>query len=532
MVDEARIPEPGDVVADKYEIESMLGMGGMGAVFSAINKQTDKRFAIKWLLPDVSGDEQAVQRFTREARLGGRIEHANVVAVYDMGEFRGSFYMVMELLRGESLSACLKREGRIEPVRAARLMIGVLRGVDAAHRLGVVHRDLKPDNIFLSLGPEGDVARPKVLDFGISKPALDDTVSPSITKTGVVVGTPHYLSPEQIRGSKQVDARSDVYSLGVVLYQTLTGRLPYTGDTYGDLVIQIVTGNPPAVSSLVSELPSGLEELVSKAMSIDPQNRFADAESFGRALEPFAEGMTFATGQNRTISSGLPDTSEQVLPTPFATEGRAAGSPSKGSRRPVLGLVIAAALLTVLVAGIGGWLLLGGPRHRDTMASEPKPTFDRSGSSPVERTAAGSPSGAGDLPSLPTVTKVEDEEIRFKVVESESMDPGAIATPTGDPGSQTPAGSSPRPVSATGSSRASETESDADRVRRKRFEPDTRQAKPSSVSGKASARKKRKLKRTRTDQADPKTGQTPKTRPGDTSQPLGPRTGELRVEDF
>src|SRR5689334_13141489 len=190
------VPVTGDIISGKYRVERTLGTGGMGTVFEAVHQVTGKRFAVKWLLPDLSSHGDAVKRFIREAQVAGRFEHPNIVEVYDVGQERGSFFMVMELLQGESLASRLRNRGRFTPEQACAVMIPCLRGVARAHEAGVVHRDLKPDNIFLCSASPERPERPKVLDFGISKVAeAAGDVGSSITKTGVVMGTPHYMAP-------------------------------------------------------------------------------------------------------------------------------------------------------------------------------------------------------------------------------------------------------------------------------------------------------------------------------------------------
>jgi len=228
----------GQIVADKYRVDAVLGEGGMGVVVAATNLMTEKRVALKRLLPRFAADDAAVQRFLREARAAGRIDHPNVVDIYDVGQDRGVPFLVMELLRGVPLATAMA-EAPLDPASVVRLLMPACRGLHAVHEMGLVHRDLKPDNIFLCQRPDGTVVDVKVLDFGISK-AIDEQVLPSITKTGSLMGTPHYMAPEQIRGLRDIDRRADVYSLGVILYQALTGALPFNAETFTALAVEIV----------------------------------------------------------------------------------------------------------------------------------------------------------------------------------------------------------------------------------------------------------------------------------------------------
>ena len=204
------LPRPGQTIADKYVVEGPLGQGGMGAVLEVTHRVTGRRFALKWLLPELCSQSDAVDRFMREAQVAGRVDHRNVVEVYDFGRDGASFFMVMELLRGETLAARLEREGKLGPTDACRIMLGVTHGLAAAHAAGVVHRDLKPANVFLTRVEEGSPELPKLLDFGISKiSALPGELNGAATRAGVVLGTPFYMAPEQLR-SLPVDARTDI----------------------------------------------------------------------------------------------------------------------------------------------------------------------------------------------------------------------------------------------------------------------------------------------------------------------------------
>jgi serine/threonine protein kinase len=362
------MPKVGDVIADKYTIEQLIGLGGMGAVFAATHKFTGKRIALKWMLPELAQDVDAVQRFMREAHAAGRINHPNVVDVYDVGQHQDSYFLVMEYLHGEPLTSALARRD-MTASELLQLIMPAMRGVAAAHRQGVVHRDLKPDNIFLAYEEEGARRDAKVLDFGISKLSNEGVVNPRLTKTGAVVGTPYYMSPEQIRGSDQLDKRADVYAFGVILYEALTGQVPFHADTYGALVLEIATGTPKTPQELVPHLPAELSRIVLRAMARDAAQRYPDMETLMRALEHFT--LSPGTGVQYREPSGSHSarldttrltepqaphvpTLPQLSSTPFASE-----APEVPRRFPANGPVLFVAAAVAIVAGV--WFVTREP---------------------------------------------------------------------------------------------------------------------------------------------------------------------------
>jgi serine/threonine protein kinase len=275
-IDHARLPKPGDTFGEKYRLECILGSGGMGVVFGATHLITHKRVAIKWLAGEVAGGSlsDTTQRFVREARLAGEFHHPNIVQVYDLGESDGSFYMVMEWLEGESLAARLERVGRLSFSETTTWLIPCMHAMQRAHDAGIIHRDIKPANIFLCEATADRPALSKVLDFGISKRVTASSdMSTFVTKTGMLIGTPHYLSPEQLR-ARPVDRRTDIYGFGVLLYQTLAGELPFAADNFGDLVVEISVGTLRSLRELVPDLPVGVEQVVARAMAREPDQRY------------------------------------------------------------------------------------------------------------------------------------------------------------------------------------------------------------------------------------------------------------------
>jgi eukaryotic-like serine/threonine-protein kinase len=300
----------GSTVAGKYLIDRLIGEGGMGAVYAGRNLLTDRQVALKWLSPDRAREADALARFRREALAAGRIDHPNVIQVYDvLEEDDGSVFLVMELLHGEPLSnVVLRMGGEIAVSDAVSLLVPAMRGLAAAHERGVVHRDLKPENIFLCRGDDGMVASVKVLDFGVSK-LQSEHENLSLTTTGMVVGTPYYMSPEQVRGMRDLDHRVDVYAMGVVLYELLSGQPPFDAGSYSALMVEIATSTAPPLHTLC-ELDPEVERIVERAMARDREDRFPDMESLAVALEPYAPGVTFRqTRPDGTARISIPKSS-------------------------------------------------------------------------------------------------------------------------------------------------------------------------------------------------------------------------------
>ncbi|MFO0601558.1 MAG: protein kinase [Polyangiales bacterium] len=269
-----------------YTIVRLLGEGGMGAVYEATHVGLGKRVALKTLLPQIARDAGVRARFLQEGKAASQIRHPNVVDVTDVGVEGEVPYLVMEFLDGESLARRIERGGRLGAREVADMMLPVIAALSAIHAEGIVHRDLKPDNVFLARTRDGMVV-PKVLDFGISK--VEDAGRPkALTATSALLGTPHYMSPEQAQGSRGVGPHSDQYALGVILYEALTGRVPFDGDTLYAVLNAIVTGVAPPPASLEPSVPPALEAAVIRAMQRDPGARFPAVSALGRELLPFA----------------------------------------------------------------------------------------------------------------------------------------------------------------------------------------------------------------------------------------------------
>ena len=345
------------VLGERYRLDRSLGNGGMGEVFEASDLTLHRSVAVKLMSPSLVQDEPARARFLREARALAQVNSPNVVAVYDAGEDAERPYLVMELVEGTTLERELVGSGRVEPARAVAIATDIASGLAAAHERGIVHRDVKPSNVFLT---PSDAA--KIGDFGIARLERPDA---TLTLTGQTFGSPPYMAPEQATGGK-VDARADLYSLGCVLFQMLVGRRPFSGDDAVSLVYQHVHSTPPRVDSLVPAVPAELGALVAGLMAKDPDDRPASAEEVRGALGSVPTGPSAPTTPTATA----------VLPRRAQELGR--------RRKPwwpvaavIVGVVGLLALLVVFLAG-------GDPRPASspTLGASPTPSSPASSSSP------------------------------------------------------------------------------------------------------------------------------------------------------
>ncbi|HJQ34871.1 MAG TPA: protein kinase [Pyrinomonadaceae bacterium] len=307
---DAADPFVGRVLEGKYEIVAPLGAGGMGAVYLARRVLIGDEVAVKVLHSRFTNDEKLVERFRREARAAAQLQHPNVVTIHDYGEARGRdgfAYIVMELVRGESLRQLLKREGRLGAARAVALMRGVCAGVGAAHRRGIVHRDIKPDNVIVSPEDDDNPERVKVVDFGIAK-IRDVAAESTLTEAGSMVGTLFYMAPEQCKG-EPLDARADVYSLGAMLYEMLAGSPPFTAPSITSIILKHVHEPPPPLPADLG-VPPALAAAVMRALAKDPDQRPRDATEFSREIQAALnapEAPTLAINNSTTASGSLVD---------------------------------------------------------------------------------------------------------------------------------------------------------------------------------------------------------------------------------
>jgi serine/threonine-protein kinase len=297
--------EAGQTIAGKYRLNRPLGAGGMASVWSATNVYTDREFAIKVMLPEVASTPEAAGRFLREARVSGRLNHPNIIEVIDVGQAQdGALFLVMELLSGESLDAAVRRrDPSMSMVEFLTLMRDVAKALAAAHEAGVIHRDLKPTNIFLHIGRDG-VTVPKLLDFGVSK--VLDGRSEGLTAVGTIVGSPLYMSPEQAMGAGTIDGRTDVFAFGAILFEALCGRRAYKASNLHSLIVAIATMEPRSIDEFAPDLPQDLRALVRGCMVKDKTRRLA---SFDVVVERLDAIIVELAGTDRR----LPDPFDGVV---------------------------------------------------------------------------------------------------------------------------------------------------------------------------------------------------------------------------
>jgi serine/threonine-protein kinase len=276
----------GQVIAHKFKLVRLLGAGGMGAVYEAEDVLLKRRVALKLMKPEVARNKSMAERFIREGRAANAIDHKNIVRVFDlaMDEENSSLFIVQELLSGESLAEKLQREHKLSVGETVVILDSVLEALQFAHEKGIVHRDIKPDNVFLHRGPDGEIV-PKIIDFGISKVTAEQQEGLAKTQTGTALGTPYYMSPEQIRGDSDIDHRADLWSAGVMAFEMLTGRRPFTGDNYNMLIINIITSPAPDATAVDPSVPYAISQVIARSLKMDRAQRYETARALREALD-------------------------------------------------------------------------------------------------------------------------------------------------------------------------------------------------------------------------------------------------------
>jgi serine/threonine-protein kinase len=384
------------IVAGRFRLNHQIGRGGMGSVWHATHLGLDIPCAVKFIEGEYAPMAEAQTRFEREAKAAATLRSPNVVQILDHGVWDGTPYIAMELLEGEDLGKRLQKLGRLTPRDTHAIVLQVCRALSKAHSNGIVHRDLKPDNIYLVRDDDREIA--KVLDFGIAKHD-QHTVSGSNTKTGAMLGTPYYMSPEQAQGTKSVDFRSDLWSLAIIVYQCITGQLPFESEALGDLLVKIIV-NPLPVPSLVADVPVGFDAWWARAASREPSGRFASAKEFGDSLGLVC-GISQLSGvtdrADLQTGGGAAHYRAPGMATPQPDGARPLASSTGGSMAQSYtyadGSMPKKALPVAVIAAIGGVVVVGGLAAA-LMLSHGKGADASSAGKPPAETAVAPPSGA------------------------------------------------------------------------------------------------------------------------------------------
>jgi eukaryotic-like serine/threonine-protein kinase len=371
--------EAGARIAGKYRLTRLIGAGGMGAVWAAVNEPLGSEVALKFLLGRTHGNREHAQRFAAEAKMAAAIKHRFVVDIFDFGSTEdGTPYMVLELLEGQELGQRLRSGPALSVKDLVRLVAQCLSGLEAIHRVGIVHRDLKPENVFVISDSDGMF--PKLLDFGVAISADADAEDPGsdlrrLTKAGVTLGTPTYMSPEQLRARRDLDGRADLFAMGVILFEALAGAPPFPDDNAADLMVKIATLGIPRLDRLRPDLGSALADVIARALAPDREQRYANAaemrQALNQVLPSLPDAMTVVQ-DGRPVDAGYGNHTALVLEAAAARDPFAEVAPTRqwqGSSTPRFSrraLAIAAAALVVVLAGVG-WSL-GGPSQ-----SQPEP---------------------------------------------------------------------------------------------------------------------------------------------------------------
>lgn len=391
--------KPGTEVGE-YKVDERIGKGAFGAVYRATHMLIGKRAAIKVLASRHSSSRQTVSRFLSEARAVNQIRHKHIVDIFSFGTLEdGRQYFIMELLEGKTLKAYFKERGALPPEEAFPILRRIARALDAAHKAGIAHRDLKPDNVFLVFDEDG--VFPKLLDFGVAK-LLDDSVTLHKTGTGTPMGTPLYMSPEQWRG-KNVDHRSDIFSLGVMAFELLAGSRPYRGETPMDLMVKVATEEPPRLSSMIEGVPPGADEAITKMLASEPEDR---PDKASQAIGAIADAYNAAgVGMVSTIE---PRNKSSIPPKEDGGSSENTGSgvsqtleepPTRD--RPWLAIGLGALVLLAVLVGLS----MRGGEETDAAPATAATTATTDGAdAPPATTATPEPSASASASATPTAT--------------------------------------------------------------------------------------------------------------------------------
>ncbi len=460
----ANIPvQIGDVLLGKYVVERVIGAGGMGVVVAVRHRELGELYAMKFMLPAALVNDQAVERFVREARAAAKLKSEHVASVTDVGRLEsGSPYMVMEHLTGMDLEKVVETSGPLNGVTAATYIMQACDAIAEAHEAGIVHRDLKPANLFLTKRPSGSPCI-KVLDFGISKSVNPEEQANSMTRTTAIMGSPYYMSPEQMRSTKNVDHRTDIWALGVILYQLTTGRVPFPGDTITEVCAGVLAEEPPPIVPTYTNVSPDLEMVVRRCLAKRPEHRFQNARELMAALAVVAGASPGTSGLNlpnpvATMALQHPPVMPQA---PAITQGGHAAQPANGpgatqagwgttqskpkSSAPVAAIAVFGALL-LGGAGAAYYFLVAKPAQTSAASAppetaEPKPVETQEAA--PEATATAEPVAAD-----PTATATASAEAPPPEASSEVATAPTAKVPTGGGGGKAKPPTTAKPTAA------------------------------------------------------------------------------------
>jgi serine/threonine-protein kinase len=456
----------GDIIDGKYRVVRLLGEGGMGAVYEGENTRIHRRVAIKVLHAAVAEQGEAVARFEREAQAAGRIGSEHIVEVLDLGTLaNGDRYLVMEYLDGEGLGHRIKHRGRLSAQELCPIAFQLMEGLAAAHGAGIIHRDLKPDNVFLLRSRGGKADFVKLLDFGISKfSQLSGDSGFSMTRTGAVMGTPYYMAPEQAKGARELDHRVDIYATGVILYEALTGQVPFNADTFNELLFKIVLEAPRPLEQLEPAVDRGFAAIVTKAMAREPAHRFQSANEFQNALSMWSQGhgaeLVSAFGQARPAAAAAPNMGNQTrndgprtlgtgTPGTWAQSGthleaEHARLPQKSSA----GLLAVLAVVGVLVLGGGGFIAMKAFGGDDATAAKAEDEARRAAALAADERARLQAEREAAAKASEAATRAKEEAAKAMADAEKAKGEAAKATASAAAAAQAKPTVAPRPAPA------------------------------------------------------------------------------------
>jgi serine/threonine-protein kinase len=457
----------GEILAHKYRVDRVLGAGAMGVVVAAHHLGLDTKVAIKLLQSQLLDNEEAVARFAREARAAAKITNEHVTRVLDVGVLEtGAPFMVMEFLQGADLHKWLERHGPLPIEQAVDFVLQASEAIAEAHQLGIVHRDLKPSNLFCVSRPDGTLSV-KVLDFGISKVSTRSGggSSVSMTRTATVIGTPLYMSPEQMESSRGVDARADVWALGVILFELLAGNSPFHADSLPEVCLKIATRQPPPLRDLRADVPKEVEAAILRCLEKDREKRWQSVADFCAAIAPFGPARAAASAERIWRTMQAPARSESMIAGDFLFDAQGPRrAPSHESIGPVgntrAGLsrkrtgVLGALGAAVALIGIASALFVTrtDSSHSQASPAPASPLGATSGSvAPRSRPAPPSVEGAADPPlylsALDAAAEAPRPTMLHKAAPAFAAAPPKAAAPPAVPRatSRTPASAEPEP---------------------------------------------------------------------------------------